>query len=138
MADPAGYSPPTAHRRYKAGDVEIRPDKNSVVVSGEERYLRQQAMQVLIYLLQRPDQVVPTEVLNRELWNDLALTDAALVHQCVAEISKALGDRPRRPRFVRTVAKEGYCFMGPVSEFLESGVTAEPKRPVPFWRRWRQ
>ena len=142
MADPVDYLRPTVQRRYKAGDVEIRPDTNTVVVSGEGRYLRQQAMQVLVHLLERPGEVVSDTVLRREMWNDPAVGDDALF-QCVAEIRKALGDDPRRPRFVVTAPEGGYCFIAPVNGFLE--VPAPPhtgdagmdrSRPRRSWRAW--
>jgi DNA-binding winged helix-turn-helix (wHTH) protein len=138
MADP-GYPQPAVCRRYTVGAAEVRPDTNTVVVAGVERPLRPQAMQVLTFLLQRPDEVVPAEVLNREIWGDIAGTNDALV-KCVAEIQRALDDRPRRPRFIRTVPKVGYSVIGPVSEFLESAGpstdTTDPERTGPAWRQW--
>jgi tetratricopeptide (TPR) repeat protein/DNA-binding winged helix-turn-helix (wHTH) protein len=142
MAGPVGHSPPSVNRRFKVGEAEIRPDTNTIVIAGEERYLRLQAMLVLTYLLQRPGELVSKEELNRAIWNDTAVTDDALV-QCVVEIRKALGDDPKRPRFVRTVPKGGYCFIGPVSDFLESPVRSpqadapiEPARSASSWRKW--
>jgi tetratricopeptide (TPR) repeat protein/DNA-binding winged helix-turn-helix (wHTH) protein len=142
MAGTVGHPQPSVHRRFKAGEVEIRPDTNIVVVAGEERYLRLQAMLVLTYLVQRPGELVSKEELNRAIWNDTAVTDDALV-QCVVEIRKALGDDPKRPRFVRTVPKGGYCFIGPVSNFLETPpvppeteAAVDPAPVASSWRKW--
>jgi DNA-binding winged helix-turn-helix (wHTH) protein len=142
MSDPVGYLQPSARHRYQAGKVEIRPDTNTVVVSGEGRFLRQQAMAVLVHLLQRPGQVVPEDVLTREFWKDPAVADDTLV-QCIAEIRKALADDPRRPRFLLTAPEGGYCFIAPVNAFLEmpspsrttEGRTDRP-RPARPWRAW--
>ena len=140
MSDLVGYLQPTVQRRYQAGTAEIRPDTNTIVMSGEGRYLRPLAMQVLIHLLQRPGAVVPEEVLRREIWNDPAVGADALV-QCVVEIRTALDDDPRRPRFVVKAPEGGYCFIAPVTTFLE--VPAPPRtastdrsRPRRGWRAW--
>lgn len=109
---------PLAPRAYWIGSTEVRPETNTVIVNGEERYLRQQAMQVLTYLLQRPGELVSKEALHSAIWNDTAVTHDALV-QCVVEIRKTLGDDPRRPQFVRTVPKGGYSFIGPVAPRTE-------------------
>jgi DNA-binding winged helix-turn-helix (wHTH) protein/tetratricopeptide (TPR) repeat protein len=142
MAGPVGPPQPTVHRRFKVGEAEIRPDTNIVVIAGEERYLRLQAMLVLTHLLERPGELVSKEELNRAVWNDSAVTDDALV-QCVVEIRKALGDDPRRPRFIRTVPKGGYCFIGPVGNVLESPAppaetttVGDPARVGSSWRKW--
>jgi tetratricopeptide (TPR) repeat protein/DNA-binding winged helix-turn-helix (wHTH) protein len=137
MAGPVGNPQPSVHRRFKVGEAEIRPDTNTVFIDGEERYLRQQAMQVLTYLLQRPGELVSKEELNRSVWNDTAVTDDALV-QCVVEIRKALGDDPRRPRFVRTVPKGGYAFIGPVAPLFQEPATAEAgqKAALSWLPRW--
>ena len=144
MSDPIGYLRTTAQRRYQAGKVEIRPDTNTVVVSGEGRYLRTLAMQVLVHLLERPGAVVSEEVLRREIWNDTAVGNDALV-QCVVEIRKALDDDPRRPRFVLTAPEGGYCFIAPVNTFLEMAAPSGPaearmdrSRPTRPWRAWLQ
>jgi tetratricopeptide (TPR) repeat protein/DNA-binding winged helix-turn-helix (wHTH) protein len=121
------------HPRFMAGDIEIRPLSNLVIVNGEERYLRQQTMQVLAHLLQRHGELVSKDSLIKAIWNDTAVTDDAIV-QCVVEIRKALGDDPRKPRFVRTVPKGGYSFIGPLTPILEkpaSPATLEVFSPRP-------
>jgi DNA-binding winged helix-turn-helix (wHTH) protein/tetratricopeptide (TPR) repeat protein/TolB-like protein len=129
------------HPRFLAGDIEIRPLSNLIVVNGEERYLRQQTMQVLAYLLEHRGELVSKDALITAIWNGTAVTDDAIV-QCVVEIRKALGDDPRKPRFVRTVPKGGYSFIGPLTPILEQpalpasvGVAAAPTphRQVPRW-----
>lgn len=111
-------------------------------------------MQVLVYLLQRPGELVSKESLNRAIWNDSAVTDDALV-QCVVDIRKVLGDDPRHPRYVRTVPKRGYIFIGPVvGPSLETdsatttsapsdqpaapatAISAEPLRSPSRWPQW--
>lgn len=151
MSGPANDPVLPHSRAYLVGEVEVRPHNNIVIVNGEERYLRQQTMQVLTYFLERPGELVSKDALLKSIWNDTAVTDDALV-QCVVEIRKALGDDPRRPKFVRTVPKGGYCFIGPVSPggrptaapptaevadpvTVAAPVHARPVRRLPRWAK---
>jgi len=130
-------------RGHLVGEAEVRPEINAVVVNGEERRLRQQTMQVLTYLLERPGELIPKEQLIRAIWHDTAVTDDALV-QCIVEIRKALGDDPRKPKFIRTVPKSGYSFVGPVAPLarapiapaIEIAAAPAPRRPAARLPRW--
>src|SRR5204863_2368840 len=92
-------------------DVEVDPGQGCIRRSGKERHLRQQTFQVLVYLLERRERLVTKEELLRNIWNGTAVTDDALV-QCVMDIRRVLGDDSRRPRFIKTIPKLGYRFIG--------------------------
>jgi tetratricopeptide (TPR) repeat protein len=69
---------------------------------------------------------VPRDELHAAIWGDTAVTPDALV-QCIVDIRKVLGDNPKQPRFIRTVPRVGYGFMGPVEE----AGGAAPATPAP-------
>jgi DNA-binding winged helix-turn-helix (wHTH) protein/tetratricopeptide (TPR) repeat protein len=98
---------------FRIGDVEVDASRRLVSRGGVPVYLRQQALEVLLYLLRNPDRLVTRQELFDHIWKDTAVTDDAVV-QCVVEIRKALGDEPRRPRFILTVPKSGYRLIAPV------------------------
>jgi tetratricopeptide (TPR) repeat protein len=66
--------------------------------------------------------------LIEHIWEGAAVTDNTL-EQCLAEIRRVLGDDSRHPRFIKTVPRAGYRFIGAVEEVrLEvsvSGTLAE-------------
>jgi len=65
---------------------------------------------------------------------DTAVTDNAL-EQCLAEIRKVLGDDSRNPRFIKTVPRAGYRFIGKVEEVdLFATVTEAAKDSTQFER----
>jgi TolB-like protein/Tfp pilus assembly protein PilF len=70
-------------------------------------------MDVLVYLAERPGQVVCREELFRELWAGVAVTDDALT-RCVTEIGHALDEDSHNPAFIETVPKRGYRIVAPV------------------------
>ena len=76
--------------------------------------LRPRALAVLRYLAERPGQLVTTEELLTHLWPRLYVTKTVL-RVCVHAIRHALQDSPIAPRFIETVGRQGYRFVGAVS-----------------------
>ena len=81
--------------------------------AGEPLKLRRKVFQVLAYLLEHRDRVVPKQELLEHLWPDQFVGDDAL-KVCITALRKALGDRGRTPRFVRTQHGQGYRFVAAV------------------------
>src|SRR5437764_4574891 len=96
---------------YRFAGIEVDTSQGCVRCNGGERHLRQQTFQVLVYLLEQRQRLVTKEELLQTIWNGTAVTDDALV-QCVMDIRRALGDDSRRPRFIKTVPRLGYRFIG--------------------------
>src|SRR4051794_11450200 len=81
--------------------------------------LTPKAFDVLHYLASRPDRLVTKEELLSAAWPDVVVSDA-LVKVFVREIRKALDDGPKTPRYIETVHRRGYRFIG-LGEGNESG-----------------
>ncbi|HZS06075.1 MAG TPA: tetratricopeptide repeat protein [Blastocatellia bacterium] len=105
---------------YRVAGIEVDPARGSLRRDGEELALRQKSLQVLLYLLDRRGQLVTKEELIENVWGGAAVTPDALV-QIIVELRRLLGDDSRQPRFIRTVPKAGYRFIGPVEESLPHG-----------------
>src|SRR6185436_13692042 len=75
--------------------------------------LRPKAFALLLCLLQRPDQLVTKEELLDACWPETAVTDTVL-KVCIREIREALGDNPKSPRFIETIHRRGYRFIGQI------------------------
>jgi tetratricopeptide (TPR) repeat protein/DNA-binding winged helix-turn-helix (wHTH) protein len=104
----------TPERRiWRFDEVEIDVVRGRIQYSGEERHLRQKAFSVLVYLIEHRESVVTKEDLIRDVWNGMAVVDDVLV-QCIKDIRRTLEDNPHRPRFIRTIPKVGYRFIGEV------------------------
>src|SRR5262245_50029584 len=83
---------------------------------GEEALpLRPKTFAVLVYLLERPGQLVTKEELLDACWPDTTLTYTVL-KVCIREIREALGDDPKAPRFIETAHRRGYRFIGRIIE----------------------
>ncbi|MCI0488282.1 MAG: tetratricopeptide repeat protein [Blastocatellia bacterium] len=105
----------TGDKIYHIADIEVDTVRGCVRRQGTELHLRHKTFQVLLYLLEQRHRLVTKEELWESLWQGTAVTDDALT-RCVMDIRKALGDDSRQQRFLKTVSKAGYRFVGPVEE----------------------
>ena len=83
---------------------------------GNRISLRDQPFLVLASLLEHPGQVVTRDELRRRLWSDEVFVDFNNgLNIAMARLRLALGDSAKHPRFVETLPKRGYRFIGHVS-----------------------
>lgn len=80
---------------------------------GVEVALRQKSLSLLNVLIENAGKAVSKEMLLDVVWPDQATGDGNLA-VCIGEIRKALDDDPQSPRFIQTVHKFGYRFIGRV------------------------
>ena len=99
---------------WRFEEVEIDVVRGRIKYGGEERHLRQKPFAVLVYLIEHREGVVTKEDLIRDVWSGMAVVDDVLV-QCIKDIRRTLNDDPHRPRFIRTIPKIGYRFIGLVN-----------------------
>jgi len=112
---------------YLFGDCELDAARGFLCCAGEERPLRHQSFQLLLYFLERPGVLITKDQLTEAIWNDTSVTDNALV-QCITEIRRTLNDDPRNPRFIKTVPKIGYRLIAPV-EIVYAAAAIPPETP---------
>src|SRR6185436_2657521 len=77
--------------------------------------LNSKYLDVLVLLVSRAGQLVEKQHIFEEVWDGVFVTDAALT-QCIKDIRKQLGDDASSPRYIKTVPKHGYVFIGKVIE----------------------
>ena len=99
------------------GEFVLDTGTRELLRSGRPVHLSPKAYQLLMMLLEDRPRALSKEDLQRRLWPETFVVEANLAN-LVGEIREALGDDPRRPRYVRTVHRFGYAFQG--AEALES------------------
>src|SRR6266481_1873735 len=87
---------------------------------GEPVALNSKYLDVLLMLVKHSGQLVEKQRIFDEVWDGVFVTDAALT-QCIKDIRKQLGDDASSPRYIKTVPKHGYIFIGTVIEADEQG-----------------
>lgn len=73
--------------------------------------VRLKTLAVLHYLIEHRERVVSRNELIQAIWPDRFGADVA-PRQCILELRKLLGDSTRHPRFIETVGRHGYRFIG--------------------------
>jgi len=91
---------------------------------------------LLATLVERPGELVTRTELSGRLWGSETYVDAtAGLNTAVAKLREALGDDPDAPRYIETIPKRGYRFIGAISKPVPPHVTAEPLSPIRAERR---
>lgn len=70
---------------------------------------------VLQYLIKKKGHATSPKELLQAVWRD-TIVDPGIIKVAIRAIRKALGDNPKRPRFIETVPGEGYRFIGVVQD----------------------
>jgi DNA-binding winged helix-turn-helix (wHTH) protein len=78
---------------------------------GESVALNSKYFDVLLLLVSRCGQLIEKGRIFEEIWSGVFVTDAALT-QCIKDIRRQLGDDAANPRYIKTVPKHGYIFIG--------------------------
>lgn len=77
--------------------------------------LQGQPLQVLAALLQRPGQLVTREELRAQIWPADTFVDFDhSLHNAMNRLREVLGDSAQKPRYVETLPRRGYRFIGQV------------------------
>jgi len=92
--------------------------------------LQAQPLQVLVALLENPGSVVTREELRRRLWPDN--TFVGFEHGLNAAVNRlrhALGDSVGQPRYLETLTKNGYRFIGVAASPAPAAMNQSPLEP---------
>ena len=94
-------------------------------------HLQPKALELLKLLIDHRPRALSKAELHERLWPSTFVSDGTLT-SLVAELRGTIGDRGRPARFVRTVQRFGYSFVGEVSEFDLS----PPRGSTSCWLIW--
>ena len=118
----------TRHRQGRArfGAFEIDIRAGELRKHGLRIRLQEQPFQVLLMLIERPQELVTRDELRKRLWSSDTFVDFDHgVNKAINKIRDALGDLAQSPRFVETVARRGYRFVADVS-VVDGDLVSDP------------
>jgi len=97
--------------------------------------LPRQSFQILMMLLERPGVLVTREELRQALWHTETFVDFEHgLNAAINRLREALGDSADHPKFIETLPRRGYRFIGPVHGVSKAGpvpATSPPLRTFP-------
>jgi DNA-binding winged helix-turn-helix (wHTH) protein/TolB-like protein len=100
----------------KFGEFEVEPTARELRRNGERVLLQDLPFRMLLALLRRPGQVVTRDELRAELWGETHVDAEAGLNTAAAKLREALGDSADTPRFIETLPKRGYRFIGTLTD----------------------
>ncbi len=84
--------------------------------------LQDQPFQVLKMLLERPGELVTREELQQRLWpSDTFVEFDKGIYNAIKRLRETLADSAEKPRYIETLSKRGYRFIGEVSNGKKPG-----------------
>jgi len=85
--------------------------------TGRKIKLQGQPFEALAMLLERPGEVVTREEFRKRLWPEDTFVDFEhSLNTAIKKLRQALGEDKSKPRFVETLPKRGYRFIGEVEQ----------------------
>jgi predicted ATPase/DNA-binding winged helix-turn-helix (wHTH) protein len=101
------------HRKLKFGPFELSSGERILQRDSVILPLGSRALDILIYLAERPGEVVTKKELIDHVWPDVVVDEGSLrVH--ISAIRKALGDGKLGNRYIANIQGRGYSFVGSV------------------------
>src|SRR5215475_15039443 len=119
--------------RYRFGLFEFDAATRELRREGVLVRLPSQPAQLLACLIKHAGQTVSRDELRKTLWGHDTFVDFDRgLNFCISQVRSALRDDSAEPRFIRTVPKQGYQFIGPVERIAAS---AEANSAIPASRQ---
>src|SRR5579864_105761 len=109
----SALNPRTNQNVVRFGLFELDLRTGELRKSGIRIKLQEQPFQILAMLLERPSEIVTREDLQKRLWPQDTFVDFDLsLNSAVKKLRQALGDDSEHPRFIETLYRRGYRFIG--------------------------
>lgn len=125
---------------YLFGEFVIDCDQRSLHGATGPVPLNARYFDALVLLVENAGNLISKDRFNEEVWRSMPVTDEALT-QCIRSLRSALGDKARDPRFIETVPKHGYRFVGDVrreevapGKEAHAGKSEPLPAPILLWR----
>ena len=127
-------------RLIRFGDFEVDLRTGELRKGEVKQKFGGQPFQVLSVLLERAGEVVTREELQKRLWPDTFVDVDHNLNTAINKIREALGDSAEKPRFVETLPRRGYRFIGklerPTEPVAEPVITVAPDRGSDSRKLW--
>jgi TolB-like protein/Flp pilus assembly protein TadD len=102
-----------SHGIVRFGVFELDFRASELRKQGTKVKLQEQPFQILQVLLQRPGEIVTREELQQKIWPADTFVDFDHgLYNAIKRLRESLGDSAETPRFVETLSRRGYRFVG--------------------------
>jgi len=118
---------------YEFGPFRVDPQNRVLLRDGQPVPLTGKPFDILLALLEHPGQLLAKDELLARVWPDTVVEEGNL-GRSISSLRKALDDSPDEHRYIVTLSRHGYRFVGDVREcWEENGIAAAgPAEIMPF------
>lgn len=119
---------PSRNRLYRFGEFQVDV-KNRLLMRGSEIIsVTPKVFDLLLLLVENRGSLLEKDELMEQVWGTTFVEEANLARN-ISFLRKALGEHPKDPQYIVTVAGHGYRFVAPVQEFAgDSAQLATPQQ----------
>ena len=118
---------------YQFDSLTLDSGTRQLLRAGEEVHLSPKAFELLLLLIENRSQAMSKADLNESLWPATYVSETNLAG-LIAELRRAMGDSAEDPRYIRTMHRFGYWFIGQVRQEPASSESVAPA--VRHWIVW--
>ena len=116
---------------YRFGECLVSATRREVAWRGEPQVLEPRPFDLLLYLIEHRERVVPKDELLQQLWPHEFVSDSVIT-RAVMKARQAIGDSGKEPELIRTVHRMGYRFVGVIEEPpARAAAAAAEEEPAP-------
>ncbi|HXV62633.1 MAG TPA: winged helix-turn-helix domain-containing protein [Vicinamibacteria bacterium] len=126
----------TVEGPFRLGEWLVQPDSGEILNGDETIRLEPKVMELLVLFAKHPGRVLSKNQILEELWPGTFVSDS-VVFRHISELRRLLGDDAKKPRFLRTIPKKGYCLLSPpkpVSRDIGEARSGPTARSRSVWR----
>jgi cholera toxin transcriptional activator len=104
------------HQLFRFGVFELVGNTGELRREGKAQpRLQAQPLQILLMLLEQPQEIVTREKIQERLWPSVTFVDFDHgLNTAINKLRNALDDSAANPRFIQTLPRQGYRFIAPV------------------------
>ena len=113
-SDPIVSPGPPSKEIISFGPFSLIASERVLTKEGIPVELGARALDTLVVLLSRPNEVISKRDLLAQVWPDVIVDEGSLRFH-IASLRKTLGDGEEGSRYIATIAGRGYCFVAPIS-----------------------
>jgi DNA-binding winged helix-turn-helix (wHTH) protein len=116
--------------RYAFDDLVLDTDRRELRRGDALLAVEPLVFDILTLLIRNRERVVSKEELRTEIWGGRIVSESTLT-SCMTNVRGAAGDNGSDQRLIKTIARRGFRFVGPVREEAEADKQADPPVTAP-------
>jgi DNA-binding winged helix-turn-helix (wHTH) protein/tetratricopeptide (TPR) repeat protein len=102
---------------YRFGPFEVDTSTGELLKHGKRIGLQEQPFRLLVILIENSGEVVTRAEIQSRIWEQNTFVDFdSSLRVAIGKLRTALGDDAANPRYIETIPRRGYRFLGPATQ----------------------